>query len=227
MWEEILAAQPPEDAILISNDRNEITSLFYFQAVESRAKEMTGLFPLIAPDERFTDIGATVETALRDGGDQPVVLIKEMPGLDVKFDLEPMTPPLVQVTGLAADQEPEVVMMRAFGPLTLLGYDWSHVDDTAQIDLHWQVNEPLSADYTTTVQVFDQNEEKLGQDDRPPGGVYYPTSLWKPAEIVLDRHTVSISADVAPDTMLIGMYTGDDFAQLAEPLNISLAIAFE
>ena len=38
-----LAAQPPADAILISNDRNEIVPLFYLQAVEERAREELGM----------------------------------------------------------------------------------------------------------------------------------------------------------------------------------------
>ncbi len=97
MWEGILAADPPSDAILVSNDRNEIVPLFYLQAVENRAQGNTGLFPLIAPDARFADIGTTVQTALDAGAavqpNQPVYLIKPMDGLEARFALEPATPP--------------------------------------------------------------------------------------------------------------------------------------
>ncbi len=222
-WETILAAQPPDDAILVSNDRNEIVPLFYLQAVEERATGMTGLFPLIAPDERFTDIGVTVETALEDGGDQPVLLIKDMPGLEARFDLQPAEPPLVKVLGPAAADGPEITLLKPFGPLTLLGYDWAQKGDTVQINLHWQMNQPLDADYTTTVQLYDDASEKLGQDDRPPGGVYYPTSFWKPGETLLDRHTVTIPASALPTCLLVGMYTGEELTPLAEPLNIPFA----
>ncbi|MEZ4614843.1 MAG: hypothetical protein R2867_04900 [Caldilineaceae bacterium] len=44
MWEPLVSATPA-DAILISNDRNEIVPLFYYQAVEQRLTEVTGLFP--------------------------------------------------------------------------------------------------------------------------------------------------------------------------------------
>lgn len=223
-WEAILAAQPPADAIMVSNDRNEIVPLFYLQAVEERATGMTGLFPLIAPDERFADIGATVETALEDGGDQPVLLIKEMPGLEARFDLQATEPPLVEVLGPAAATDPEITLLKPFGPLTLLGYDWTQGGDMVQVNLYWQVNQPLDADYTTTVQLYDEAGEKLGQDDRSPGGVYYPTSLWKSGETLLDRHTATIPAGAEPTCLLVGMYTGEEFTPLAEPLNIPFAV---
>ncbi len=72
-WETILAAQPPAEAILISNDRNEIVPLFYLQQVEGRAQGYTGLFPRMAPDARFADIGSTIATALasRSGSASP------------------------------------------------------------------------------------------------------------------------------------------------------------
>ncbi len=50
-WETILAAEPPADAVLVSNDRNDIVPLFYLQNVEQRGQGMTGLFPLIMPGQ--------------------------------------------------------------------------------------------------------------------------------------------------------------------------------
>jgi hypothetical protein len=222
-WETILAAQPPPDAILISNDRNEIVPLFYLQAVEGRAVGITGLFPLIKPEARFADIGATVATALA-AGQQPVYLIKTMPGLEVKFALEPATPPLVRVNGLAANAPPQQPLDQPFGPLHLLGYDWRPVGEQVEITLHWAVRARLSADYTTTVQLLDAIDEKLTQDDRPPGGVYYPTSLWKVGETLVERHLLTLPADHRAVTLLIDLYdpTGQG-SDWGEPLRIQLA----
>ncbi len=223
-WEEVLAAGPPADAILVSNDRNEIVPLFYLQSVENRATGMTGLFPLIAPEPRFTDIGATVETALRDGDEQPVVLIKAMPGLETKFTLENLTEPLVRVAGLAAeDRMPAVPIDAPYGPLTLVGYDWQVGGEELEVTLYWQVNDALDADYTTTVQLFDGDGEKVAQDDRSPGGDYYPTALWKPGEILLDYHLLPLSEDAEPEKMLVGMYTGADFVPLADFLQLEVS----
>ncbi|MFZ1771309.1 MAG: DUF2723 domain-containing protein [Caldilinea sp.] len=220
-WEAILAASPPDGAILISNDRNEIAPLFYLQAVEGRGVGLTGLFPLIAPQPRFADVGATIQTALDAGNAPPVFLIKPMPGLESRFSLDERKPPLVAVMGEAATS-PSVAVDAAYGPLTLLGYTWTPTDAGVEVALTWQVNAPPPENYTTTVQIFDGADAKLGQEDRPAGGVYYPTSLWKAGETLVDRRTVTLPPDATPVWMLVGMYAGPEAKMLAEPLKIPL-----
>jgi hypothetical protein len=233
MWEEILAADPPAGALLVSNDRNEIVPLFYLQTIEGRGLGLTGLFPLIAPDARFADLGATVQTALDAAAavtpPQPVYLIKPMAGLEARFALAPAAPPLVQVIGPAATAPPAHVVDVAYGPLRLLGYDMQPVAGTGAdagevaLTLQWQVVEPPAADYTTTVQLFDAEGNKLAQDDRRPGGDYYPTSLWQPGATLLDRHTLTLPADAAPARLLVGMYSGPDAVLLAPPLEMEVS----
>lgn len=222
MWQAIVAAQPPADAILVSNDRNEVAPLFYLQAVEDALPGVTGLFPLIAPDERFADIGTTVATALSAGDGRPIYLIKEMPGLAVKFDLAAATPPLVEVVGPAATTPPTTVVDQPFGTLRLLGYDWQPRADGATVRLHWQVQERVAADYTTTVQLFVANGDKVAQNDAPPGGVYYPTSRWKPGELLVETHQLTFPQDQQPVRLLVGMYTGADLAPLAPSLELAV-----
>ena len=218
-----MAAEPPADAVLVSNDRNDIVPLFYLQNVEQRGQGMTGLFPLIMPGNRFADIGATVDTALIDGGDQPVLLIKEMPGLEIKYTLSPQTPPLVAVLGPAITAPPETAVEQSLGPLHLAGYDWDdNADGTVSVDLHWRVDGRVDSDYTTTVQLFDAAGEKIGQDDHAPGGRYYPTSFWKPGEMLLGSHQIVLAEGAMPATLLVGMYTGPEFEPLAPPLEVSL-----
>ena len=74
------------------------------------------------------------------------------------------------------------------------------------------------------MQLFDEAGVKLAQDDRPPGGDYYPTSLWKPGEVLVDRHVLALDDATEPVTFLVGMYTGADFAPPAEPLRLPLVI---
>jgi len=222
LWHSIVAAQPPADAILISNDRNEIAPLFYLQAVEEQLPGVTGLFPLIAPDERFADVGATVATALNAGNGRPVYLIKEMPGLAVKFELATATPPLVTVVGPAATTPPMNGVDQPFGPLRLLGYDWQPGADEVTVRLHWQVQETVAADYTTTVQLFAANGDKVAQNDAPPGDLYYPTSLWKPEERLVEEHLLPLTSDQQPAQLLVGMYRGESLTPLAPPLTLSV-----
>lgn len=224
MWQAIAAAEAPSDAILVSNDRNEIVPLFYLQAVTGQLQGVTGLFPLIAPDVRFGDIGATIESALERSNGRPVYLIKPMPGLETKFTLAEATPPLVQVIAPTGVTTPTATLHQPFGPLRLLGYDWQPSPDGIQVTLYWQVQERLPADYTTTVQLFDANHEKLAQNDAAPGGVYYPTSLWKPGEILTERHMLALGADQQPVTMLVGMYLPSDLTPLAPALELPVPV---
>lgn len=219
-WDAILAAAPPTDAIFVSNDRNEIVPLFYYQAVENKLQGITGLFPQIAPEARFADIGATLATALNTAA-RPVYLIKPMPGLESRFTLAPATEPLV----LVQEQEaitPEHAINVPYGPLHFLGYDWAEAADGLAITLYWQVNEPLARDYTTTVQLFDAAGDKIAQDDAPPGGNYYPTSLWKSGERLHETHQLDGATVDEGTLLLVGMYDGATLEQLATPIEIPL-----
>lgn len=225
-WQPILAALPAGDAILVTNDRDEIPPLFYFQYVEHSAPSVTALHPLIAHDARFADIGATLETALAAAGDTPVYLIKSMPGLEIKFDLEPAQTPLARVQA-AMPADPTYAVNYPLGDLTLLGYDWQPSDDGARnggsidIQLHWRVDQAPAADYTTSVQLFDAAGDRIAQSDSPPGGLYYPTSLWKPGERLVEAHTLTLDAPADGETILqVGQYRSDDGSQPAPPLRM-------
>jgi hypothetical protein len=223
-WNAIVAAQPPANAILVSNDRDEITPLFYLQAVEGKLNGRTGLFPLIKPEPRFADIGTTLDAALAatSNGQPPIYLIKPMPGLEVKFALQAVTPPLVQVLGPAADHAPAQAINAPYGPLTLLGYDWQRTGDQVAIRLYWLVNASIPVDTTTTVQLLDTGDNKLGQDDQPAGGLFYGTSHWQPGERLVDQHTLTLPATAQPVTLLVGMYNGPAFTPLAPMLRIAI-----
>ncbi len=225
MWGAILAASPPEEAILVTNDRDEMVPLYYLQAVEGRASGITGLFPRMAPGPGFADVGAVVQTALEAGAGRPVYLIKPMPGLEVAFDLAEGPKPLVRVLGpvtLPGDLASSPV---AYGPVDLVGVELAPEGDGWRAALYWEVQAPLARDYTVSVQLFDPQGTKLAQDDRPPGGVYYPTSLWKPGQILRDARRLSAMAPGKPTVLRVVFYTADPagLQPMREPLEISLA----
>jgi hypothetical protein len=223
LWDEIVAAQPSANAILISNDRNEIVPLFYLQAVEAQLTGITGLFPLMEPSSRFADLGATIDTALATAGDRSVNLIKPMPGLEVKYALQPAAVPLIAVIERATPVPTRPVNAR-LGPLLLLGYDWDRMGSDLLLTLYWQIDATLPRDYTTTVQLFDENDEKIAQNDAPPGGTYYPTSLWKPGEVLVEAHTFALADGSIPIKLLVGMYDGATLTPLATPIEIGLPV---
>lgn len=221
-WEQLLQAAPAE-AILVSNDRNEIVPLFYFQTVEQRGQGITGLFPGIAQDGRFGNIGQTLDTTLAAQDPRPIYLLKPMTGLEVAFELAPAPQPLVQVIGRVMPPAPAVRVDHSYGPLRLVGYDLTALPAGLDVILQWQVIAPVAGDYSATVQLLGPEDAKLAQADLQPGGRYYPTSLWQPGETLVVRHRLE-GVDALPDagTLLIAFYRLDDMAQLAPPLRLPL-----
>jgi hypothetical protein len=226
-WQAILAQPIPQDTILISNDRDEMMPLWYVQYVEGARPDLTGLFPLIQPTEAWADVGQTVDSALRSG--RPVLLTKPMPGLEVKFRLEPAGP-LVRVLGPAAGEAPAHPLAITYADvIQLTGYDL-HPEtpaggETMTLTLYWRPLRRLEADYTTFVHLLDADGSKIAQSDHRPGGVYYPTSLWRPGETLADAHTFTLPSDPGrpPYAIVVGLYTGTtELRHLGQPQRIRL-----
>jgi hypothetical protein len=207
-WRALLAANPAPDAVLVSNDRDELMPLWYLQQVEGVRPDLAGVFPLLLPEPGWLDVGQAVDSALSTG--RPVYLIKSMPGLEVKAALgQPDPSGLTPVLGPAVTASPTFAEEAVIGDaVRLLGFDVNRDGEMVHIDLHWQPLRLLEADFTTFVQVLAPNGDKIAQSDQPAGGVYYPTSLWQPGETLRDRHTLVLPADApsGPYRLLVGMY---------------------
>lgn len=236
-WEAILSQPILQDVILVTNDRDEMVPQWYLKYVEGRRPDLTGLFPLIQPGSEWADVGAVVDSALRSS--RPVYLIKPMPGLEVKFALEavPMQAQglmggLVRVVGPAVPQPSEHPAAVVYDDtIRLDGYDLKPATlapgETAEITLYWQPLKRLDADYTTFVHLVDADGARLAQSDHRPGGVYYPTSLWKRGEVLIDRHMLALPADLGPGpySIVVGLYDrAADIQHLGEPQVIGKAV---
>jgi len=224
-WEALLAEPLPPDAILISNDRNEIMPMWYFQYVDGTRPDLLGLFPLVTPD--YPTVGNVLDLALSTG--RPVYLIKEMPGIEIKVNVEPEGL-LWRVLGSAASTEPTFDRNDLLGDaVALLGYDLSpptpRPGDAMQISLIWEALRPLDAVYHSYIHLLDADGNRVAQSDRQPGGVHYPTTLWQPGERLRDDHWLEIPADAPPGVYRIvaGMYAfieDGSLQPLGEPVTI-------
>lgn len=241
-WEAILAQPIPQGAALISNDRDEMTPLWYLIYVEGRRTDLVGLFPRIQPGPDWADVGQVTGQALHSG--RPTFLIKPMPGLDAAFRLA-STPlsggegpieggDLTQVVGRAAEQPPQRPSAATFGEaLRLTGYDvmpgLAHGGSEATVALYWQPLHDLVVDYTSFVHVVNADGVTVGQSDHRPGGIYYPTSLWRTRAVLRDEHRVRLNADLGrpPYALQVGLYTGaaEALAHLGEPQRIGWLLA--
>ncbi|MBE7552357.1 MAG: DUF2723 domain-containing protein [Anaerolineales bacterium] len=218
-WQAVLAEPLPEGAILLSNDRNEIMPLWYYQYVEGRRPDVLGLFPLIVLEPAYANVGRVLDQALVSG--RPVYLIKPMTGLEIKADLSPAgslfraTPNHAPPAHLLNLKLPEITLSASPSvteTITLLGYDLSpakiHPGTVLTVTLHWQASQPLSLDYTSYVHLVNSNGQGLTQSDHRPGSDFYPSHYWQTGEIVRDPHLLTVPAAIPPGEyrLRVGMY---------------------
>ncbi len=225
-WDRLLSQVAGEDAILISNDRDEMTPLYYYQQVLHQSRSLTTIYPQIAEDSSFADLGRTIDTVLSAATGRPVYLVKPMPGLDVKYNLAAQGM-LTRILGLAVTRPPERPINELLGDaMRLIGYDIDPTDtlisdQPLEIALYWQPQQRLADNYTGFVQLLDSQGNKVAQaEDHLAGGVYYPTSLWRPGEFVRDVFTLTVPSDLPPGpyTLLAGMYHLDSATGEIQPL---------
>jgi hypothetical protein len=207
-WENILARPLPEGAVLVTDDRNDVMPMWYFQYVHGRRPDLLGLFPLITQEQ--PTLGSILDLALGTG--RPAYLIKEMPGIEVKVEVRPEAG-LWRAVGPAVQGEPAVARGdRLDGLLELAGYDLSSASpragETLAVQLHWVPLVPLERRYHSFVHLLDAGGQSVAGSDGQPGGVFYPSTIWQPGERLADEHAFQVPAGAAPGTyrLLAGMY---------------------
>lgn len=85
------------------------------------------------------------------------------------------------------------------------------------VSLVWRDLRPLGDAYSVFVHVDDASGKLMAQHDGPPAGDTRPTDLWKPGDVIDDRHGVVLPTAIAPGDyrVNVGMYRGD--RRLATP----------
>jgi hypothetical protein len=221
-WTALLAAEPETGALLVSNDRDEMTPLWYLKYVEGRRPDLDGLFPLIQEEREWATVAQVAGQALATN--RAVYLVKPMTGLDIKFEMGPQTGerrgglgPLVRLLPLAPEGTAGGEPVATFeDTIRLDGVTFSpdqlSAGGSLAVTLSWQPLRAMGADWTTFVQVINAAGTKIGQSDHPPGGAYYPSSLWVPGEQLRDRHEIELAQELGPRPyrLIVGLYVSDD-----------------
>jgi len=92
--------------------------------------------------------------------------------------------------------------------LTLVGHRLATVSpQELRLSLLWRAEAEIEANYTVFVQLT-RDDAILDQDDSPPAGGYYPTSLWRVGDIVSDEHTLALPEPYDPGRhkLIVGFY---------------------
>lgn len=94
--------------------------------------------------------------------------------------------------------------------ITLEGYALRQAADQLELLLRWLPTGPIDTDYTVFVHVVDSHDKanRLAQDDAPPKGGRWPTSMWLEGVALNDLHRIWLPADRAPGdyTLYVGLY---------------------
>lgn len=102
--------------------------------------------------------------------------------------------------------------------IELADYTWEIVrrSDAAwlNVTLHWKALGKLPENYNVTAQLWTRDWAPIAQHDGQPGAFYAPMMAWEPGEMVEDRHSIQLPADLPPGPyyLHVGVYdviTGD------------------
>ena len=95
---------------------------------------------------------------------------------------------------------------------TLIGYDLqpvpAHAGEPLTWTLYWEAKMPPGVDYTVFVHVLDRAANIVAQQDMPPQGGNYPTSIWATGEFIADPRTLTLPEDLPAGTyaLAVGWY---------------------
>lgn len=82
------------------------------------------------------------------------------------------------------------------------------VDDAADVTLYWLAQKQPAENYKSFVHLLSSDGSVIAQHDGDPGSGFTPTTRWQPGELVPDRHTLLLPADLAPGeySLAAGLY---------------------
>jgi len=99
----------------------------------------------------------------------------------------------------ASSDEP---ILQAFGDRIALSRAQTvqHVPGTLEVTLTWLVSASPPQNYKTALRLRDSSGWEVARLDTQPGYGFYPTSMWRPGELVHDRYVLSLDDGTPPGT---------------------------
>jgi hypothetical protein len=206
-YEQLVLTAVEPGAVLVS-DWLPATALWYGQWVEGRAPGVQ----VLSVDSLELQWRGPVQAALAAG--RPVYLSRPVIEAGVHYALASAGPlvrvlPTVETTPPSRPAIP--VDPGASGEVELIGYDWRAVrpgpegelytpqqgslegGSTLEVTLFWRALDAPSADYAVTVGIADADGRLRAQrQSRHPVGGTYPTSHWRPGQVVADAYRLEL-----------------------------------
>ncbi|MDL1896652.1 DUF2723 domain-containing protein [Anaerolineae bacterium CFX7] len=199
-WETLLKTDLPPNAILISNDRDEMTPLYYLQYVENKRPDLRGLFPNIAAGASYDNVIALVQRVA--ASERSIYALKPIPALFMKYIVaetknglwkihtQPL-PPLSNVSDATLDDALRVRGWEVIDGETRPG-------DSFTLRLQYEPLRALTRDYKFSLQLQREGVKVAQGDDHLPGEGEYPPTRWRAREILQDEFLVRLDPALEP-----------------------------
>jgi hypothetical protein len=190
----------PERAAIVGI-LGEMTLLRYFQQTENRRPDLE----TIAADAEADRLTA-VEKLLAEG--KTVYLTRELPGAPERWSLSAVGP-LIRVNPQSVTASPPMEIglnQPVTSEISLLGYNISQPlhsgpgPTPVRLTLFWQVTAPVTASLKVSARLLNPAGETAASVDAVPVHFAYPTTAWRPGEIVADVYDLALPAGIPPSS---------------------------
>jgi hypothetical protein len=211
-WENLLQADLPSNALLLSNDRDEMTPLYYLQYVENKRADIRGLFPKIAAGAPYDNVIALVNRVA--ASERPLYALKPIPALFMKYIVAETKHGLwkIHTSPLPALKNSSDAVLN--GILRVRGWDVIDGDalsgESFTLRLQYEPLRALPRDYKFSAQLY-RGEDKVAQgNDHLPGEGEYPPTRWRAREILQDEFVIALAPDLEPGDYRIVLVAYDE-----------------
>jgi hypothetical protein len=219
---------PPDSSIV--GLLGEMTLVRYFQRTAGLRPDIETIAADIEDERR-----AAVVSLLAD--EQPTYVTRPLPGLSDESAIGSVTG-MIDVAGeletllrvAAPDYDdpdvPRSVDMEPVPGLWLLGYGvrehQGHWQSWARLRLWWQTPEGLEEPLKMSIRLLDAGGRTVSAVDAEPVAGAYPTTAWRPGEVVADAYEIPLSAglptgDYAPLIVVYDPTTGAEQGRIELP----------
>lgn len=109
--------------------------------------------------------------------------------------------------GATAQIDAVPIQVRFADVIELIAYHAVVMSETLNLTLYWQSLAPVSVDYTAFVHL-QAGDQLAGQLDGQPCAGTYPTSRWRPGEVVMEQRQLALPAGAATGVydLYVGLY---------------------
>lgn len=200
-WQAILDANLPRDAILLSNDRDEMTPLYYMQWVENKRRDLLGLFPKITDDAAYANVVSLVNTVASAA--RPIYSIKPLPALELAFSLEAEDGELWRVNTNAPAPLRHPTDAALGDAVQVLGWSvlkgQANVGEPFILGVQYKPLRSLDRDFKFSAQIRTPGGDKVAQaNDHIPGEGEYPPTRWQAGQVLTDHFEFRLGPDLEP-----------------------------